>query len=117
MIRRSLFLLVACVSLCFAADISGKWDFSVDIGGNSGSPAFEFQQNGESLTGTYRGLLGQAKVSGTVKADTIDFKFSGELNGEKIDVRYTGKIESDKKMKGTLTLGSLGEGTWTATRK
>ena len=36
-----------------SADISGTWNFSVDLdGGGHGDPTFVFKQEGEKLTGT-----------------------------------------------------------------
>jgi hypothetical protein len=58
-------LLVALITVCaaLAADVSGNWDFSVDCDAGSSSPSFTFRQDGEKLTGTYSGALGEAKFS------------------------------------------------------
>jgi hypothetical protein len=110
-------LLLAMVTVCaaLAADISGNWEFSVDSDAGSGSPSFTFRQDGEKLTGTYSGALGEAKLAGTVKGDAIEFSF--EPSGANGVVRYKGKIESATKMKGELDLGDMGKGTWTATKR
>ena len=39
-----------------AADISGTWSFSVDVGETHGDPTFVFKQQGEKLTGTVTSL-------------------------------------------------------------
>ena len=106
-------MLTVCAAL--AADVSGDWDFSVDSDAGSGSPSFVFHQDGEKLTGTYSGALGEAKLTGTVKGDAIEFSF--EPSGADGVVRYKGKIESPTKMKGDLDLGDMGKGTWTATKR
>lgn len=110
-------LLVALITVCaaLAADISGNWDFLVNSDAGSGSPSFTFRQDGEKLTGTYSGALGEAKLTGSVKGDTIEFSF--EPSGANGVVRYKGKIEGPTKMKGELDLGDMGTGTWTATKK
>lgn len=100
-----------------AHDISGNWEFTVDTAAGSGSPSFVFKQDGEKLIGTYNGLLGKADLTGTVKGDQIDFKFDFSYSGQSGVARYTGTIESDKKMKGKVQIGDLGEGTWTGTRQ
>ena len=111
-------LLAGLVSLpMWAHDISGNWEFSVETAAGSGSPSFVFTQSGEKLTGTYSGLLGKADLMGTVKGDQIDFSFKFEYSGQSGTVHYTGTIESDKKMKGRVSIGDLGEGTWTATKQ
>jgi len=93
-----------------AADITGNWTFAVDLGGQGGSPKFSFQQNGEALTGTYSGQLGESKLKGTVKGDKVEFQF--ETSG--IVVAYSGSIVSATEMKGKADYGGQAEGTWTA---
>ena len=111
--RFFLIVLLAANSL-FAADVSGKWDFAIELDAGSGNPTFEFQQKGETLSGTYTGLLGTAKVNGTVKGANISFAFDAEYSGEKLHVVYEGVVESPEKMKGTVKLGTVGSGTFTA---
>ncbi|MBM3724707.1 MAG: hypothetical protein FJW40_04700 [Acidobacteria bacterium] len=100
-----------------AADVTGTWIAQVETSAGSGSPTFVFKQEGEKITGTYSGALGDAKVAGTVKGDDIVFAFQVEPGGEKVEVTYKGKLEGSTKMKGTLVIPGLGEGTFTATRK
>ena len=64
-----------------------------------------------------RGLFGKADLTGTVKGDQIDFKFDFSYSGQSGVAHYTGTIESDKKMKGKVEIGDLGEGTWTGTKQ
>jgi hypothetical protein len=87
------------------ADISGAWDFTVNTEAGTGNPAFVFQQQGDKLTGTYKGLLGEAKVTGTLTEDKVTFSFESEYGGEKFKVEYTGTIESAVSMKGTVRFG------------
>ena len=96
-----------------AADISGAWDFSVQTDAGSGNPAFVFKQDGEKLTGTYSGALGDAQLTGTVKENKVQWTFVAS----EVKVQYSGVIESPTKMKGTVQLGNLGSGSWTATKK
>ena len=109
MTRRFLFLVFLALPL-IAADITGNWTFQVDLGGQSGSPKFTFQQKGELLTGTYSGQLGESKLSGTVKGDAVEFQF--EISG--IAVAYSGTIVSASEMKGKADYGGQAAGTWTA---
>jgi len=120
--RMSRFLLITLLAglaalPLLAHDISGNWEFNVDTAAGSGSPSFVFKQDGEKLTGTYSGLFGKAELTGTVKGDQIDFKFDFSYSGQSGVAHYSGTIESDKKMKGKVEIGDLGEGTWTATKQ
>src|SRR2546421_2658180 len=68
MLRRTVYAaVIAALLLCAApgADISGAWEFVVETAQGSGSPSFEFKQDGEKLTGTYSGIFGRAPISGT----------------------------------------------------
>jgi hypothetical protein len=109
MTRRLLLLALLALPM-LAADITGNWTFQVDLGGQGGSPKFTFQQKGETLTGTYTGQLGSAKLTGTVKGDDIVFHFESS----DIKIAYQGKILSPTTMKGQADYGGQAEGTWTA---
>ncbi|PYT11981.1 MAG: hypothetical protein DMG59_24800 [Acidobacteria bacterium] len=104
------FFFSAVVAL--ASDISGKWTFNVVLDAGSGSPTFEFKQDGEKLTGQYHGQLGEADVTGTVKGDKVEFSFGGSGGTAK----YSGTLDGSTKMKGTVDYGELGKGTFTATK-
>ena len=98
-----------------AADLSGTWNAKVELStGQSGSPTFVLKQDGEKLTGTYSGALGEAPIHGTIKGDqiTIDFEASGAA------IHYAGKVDKEaKKIEGTVDYGGQASGTFTATRK
>jgi hypothetical protein len=96
-------------------DVTGDWDFTVETSEGSGNPSFTFKQDGEKLTGRYKGLFGEADVTGTVKGDKIEFSFkvSGEIEGT---ITYTGTTDG-KTMKGKVNLADAAEGTFTAKKK
>jgi hypothetical protein len=110
---KTLVLLFALSALAFAADISGKWTFEVVLDAGGGSPTFEFTQTGDTLTGTYHGQLGDAKVTGTVKGDKVEFTFGSDAGS----VKYSGTLDGANKMTGTVDYGEVGKGTFTATKK
>jgi hypothetical protein len=100
-------------------DISGTWVFSVDLqDGGHGDPTFVFKQEGEKVTGTYSGPLGEQNVTGTVKGDKAVFGFQASRDGETIKATYTGTLESPTKMTGTVEFnGGEQRGKWTGTKK
>jgi hypothetical protein len=100
-----------------SANISGVWSFTVETSQGSGSPTFTFKQEGETLSGTYKGQFGEAPLSGTVKGSDISFKIKINAQGQEIEILYTGKIESATSMKGTAKLGEFGDATWTAKKQ
>lgn len=93
-------------------DVTGAWAVEVETSAGSGSPSFTFKQDGETLTGQYKGQFGEAPVKGTVKGNEITFSVEVSQG----TVVYKGKIENGM-MKGTVSLGDLGSGTWTGKRK
>lgn len=99
------------------ANVSGDWSFAVETSQGSGSPSFSLKQEGEKLTGTYKGQFGEAPLTGTVKGSDIKFVIKVNAQGQDLTITYAGKIESKDSMKGTAVLGELGEATWTAKRK
>jgi hypothetical protein len=98
-------------------NVTGDWSVTVETSAGSGNPSFTFKQDGENLTGTYKGQFGEAPVTGTVKGAEIKFTVKVNAQGQDLTIVYTGTIESKDSMKGKVMLGELGEGTWTAKRK
>jgi hypothetical protein len=107
---RILALLILSAAMTFAADISGKWTFTVVLDAGGGSPTFEFTQAGEKLTGKYHGQVGDADLAGTVTGNKVSFTFESQAGA----VKYTGTLDGDKKMSGTCEYGELGNGKFTA---
>ena len=110
-----LFLLKAVLAM--AADITGKWRFEVETSAGSGTPTFDLKQDGEKLTGTYSGALGEAPITGTVKGDDVEITFEASPTGEKLIVKYTGKLDGADNIKGTVDLGGMAKGTFTGEKQ
>lgn len=108
--------LAVTAALAIAADMSGTWNITVEIQGNSGTPTFVLKQDGEKLTGTYSGMLGDAPVTGTVKGDQVEWQFDAKSDQVSGKVKYRGTVTGSK-IKGTVSLGELGEGTFEGTKK
>ena len=98
-------------------DVSGAWAFQVETPAGSGSPTFTFKQDGEKLTGQYKGAFGEAPLTGSVKGNKIDFTLKVKVQEQDATINYAGTVEKDGTMKGTVNLGDIGSGTWTAKRQ
>ena len=98
-------------------NVTGAWLFQVATPNGIGSPTFNFKQEGEKLTGQYKGAFGEAPVTGTVKDNKIEFTLKVEVQGQTLTLTYTGTIEKDGTMKGTVAMGDVGSGTWTGKRQ
>jgi hypothetical protein len=99
-----------------AADISGTWDFAVETAMGPGHPLFTFKQEGEKLTGSYRGAFGEAPLTGTLKDGIATFSIKVNAAGREATITYTGTVEGTA-MKGKVVLGTFSEGTFTGKKQ
>jgi hypothetical protein len=106
----------ALAQVASAADVTGTWLMAVETGAGSGSPTFVLVQKGEALSGSYKGQLGEAQVTGTVKGDEVTIEYKVDGQGQTLAVKYSGKTDG-KTMSGKVSLGQLGEGTFTGTKQ
>jgi hypothetical protein len=112
-----LFAVVIALALPLAAaDLTGVWNVEVEIAGNTGNPTITLKQDGAALTGTYKGMLGEAQLKGTVDGAKVRWEFAADYGGNKFIVVYTGVLENGV-IKGKIDFGGQAEGTFTAKRK
>ncbi|HKS57093.1 MAG TPA: hypothetical protein VJS12_17485 [Steroidobacteraceae bacterium] len=99
-------------ALAADANVAGEWDFQVETQAGTGTPHFSLKQDGSSVTGHYKGQLGEAPVTGTVKGNELTLNFKVSAQGADLAITYTGTVEGDS-IKGKVVLGEMGEGTFT----
>lgn len=110
--------MICLILLLAALDVTGSWAFEVDTQAGAGTPTLTFKQDGEKLTGLYKGQLGEAPLTGALKGNDITFTFTVNAQGVDITFTYTGTV-SDNDMKGTLEANAGGQvftGTWRGKR-
>jgi len=107
-------LLMLSALTLLGADVTGTWSVAVVLDAGSGAATFTFKQTGETLTGTYTGTFGQSQVTGTVKGDQVEWSFDNDQVGK---VTYQGTVDGAGKMKGTVTYGQLGKGSFAGEKK
>ena len=107
-------LVLTAASTLLAADVTGTWSANVVLDAGNGTATFVLKQMGDMLSGTYSGVLGEAKVTGTVKGDQVEWSFQSDQAGKII---YTGMLDGTSKIKGSCEYGALGKGTFTAEKK
>jgi hypothetical protein len=107
---------IAVARVAGAADVTGTWIMAVQTSAGSGSPTFVLVQKGDALSGTYKGQLGEAQVSGSVKGDDVVIEYKVDGQAGSLAVKYSGKTDG-KTMSGNVSLGQLGEGTFTGTKQ
>jgi hypothetical protein len=98
-------------------DVTGKWQLNVETQAGGGTPVVTLKQDGSKLTGHYSSSnLGEAELTGSIDNTDVTFTFTANVQGTSLNVTYKGSVEKDA-MKGTVSLGDLGEGTFTGKRQ
>ena len=100
-----------------SANISGVWNATVVTAQGNGTPEFTIKQDGEKITGKYKGQFGEAPINGTLKGGEISFSMKINAQGQELEVTYTGKVLDGSNMKGKAKLGDFGEADWTAKKQ
>jgi len=109
-------VLLTTSAIAADTDVTGEWDLTVESPAGTGTPWFKLKQEGAKVTGSYKGALGEAPVTGTVKGNAISIEFHVEAQGMEMDVTYEGTVDGPT-MSGKVTLGDFGEGTFTGKKK
>lgn len=123
-------LAVGCLVLGAAAaqtkpaDVTGDWEFIMTGGPEGGPPeggdrppmVVTFVQKGETLEASMTTPMGEMKGTGKVVGNEIEFTFTmtGGPMGD-MTIVHKGKVDGDT-MKGTVSMGDMGEREWTAKR-
>ena len=98
-------------------DLTGKWDVVVTTKFSQGKSLLVLSQQGQTLTGYIDGSYGKADLAGTVKGATFSFTFTLTLeDGKPSKVLYEGTSDKNT-LSGKVTIPSVIEGTFTATRR
>jgi hypothetical protein len=111
------FLLATLIltSPIFAADaakVAGQWNLTLQTANGPANPTATFKQDGETLTGTYKGRFGESPLKGTIKGNDITFSTTISPQGQEIQIVYSGTVDGDS-MKGKVKFGDMGEGEFT----
>jgi hypothetical protein len=98
-----------------AATMTGTWAFEVQHSAGTSTPTVTITQTGEKLTGKYVGTYGESVLTGSITENK--FSFNVEVGTEqKVTLAYTGTLDGDT-VKGNVTMGEMGEGTFTGKRQ
>ncbi len=99
-------------------NVAGKWIMTLEMSMGTATPALDLKQDGAKITGTYTGRYGSFPLEGTLKDRAIAFAFVMGAEGQSVTMTFQGEIAADaQSMKGTATLGDMGDATWSAKRQ
>jgi hypothetical protein len=100
-----------------APSLAGKWTMTLETEQFTATPALEFAQQGDKLTGTYEGRYGKFAFTATLKGRALEFGFTMSAEGTDVQMAFKGEVATDyKSIKGSADLGGMGSATWTAVR-
>ena len=110
-----------------AANVEGEWDLTITFILGTGYHSASIKQDGDKLSGTYKGAILEGTLSGTVKGDSIEFTSRMKYEATGIRFHFTGTVEKDtmkgsvddgaNRFRGTLYMDkNLRPTTWTAKR-
>jgi hypothetical protein len=99
-----------------ADDVSGNWDLKVETAQGTATPSITLKQQGEKLSGTYKGRMGERALEGSIKEGKIRFLVTLKFQDQEFLVTYSGTVEGNS-MSGTVQFGDAGTGKWTASRR
>jgi len=97
-------------------NVSGNWKLTFETPNGPGGPSVVLKQEGEKLTGTYKGRFGESPLEGTVKGKDIKFTVKVNAQGQEVLVEYAGAVEGDT-MKGKVKFGDMGEADFTGKKE
>ena len=94
-------------------DISGEWNFSLNVQGQSGSAVATIRQNDEEIEGTYVGQrFGTVDFVATIVDGELDFQLNLDLG----PIIYEGRLQDDGSIKGTADLAGMALANFVATK-
>ncbi len=98
-------------------EISGKWEFTQDFGGQTVTRIYTIEQTGEKLIVKRTNKDGEeVKAEGTIKGNKVEWSEVGNINGSELTIVTTGTVEGDK-MSGDMDFGGQAAFSWTAVKK
>ena len=92
-----------------------RWSITITFVAGTGNHTAIFEQEGEKLTGVYKGEFKEGNLSGKILGNTIDFTGYIKHEATSVSFHYTGTIDGNV-MKGTVDMGEYWSATWTAKR-
>ena len=98
------------------ADISGAWTVHLTFILGEATHAAVIVQTGNTLSGTYRGVVTTGEITGSVDGDRVIFSTTLRYETTRIPMTFTGTIQGDT-MSGEVDQGEYWKAQWRATRR
>jgi opacity protein-like surface antigen len=105
-------VMLATSAIAADANVAGEWELTVESQMGTSNPHFSLKQDGAKVSGTYKGMLGEAPVTGVVKGNEVTLNLQVNAQGMDLEITYSGTVDGAT-MQGTVKLGDMGEGKFT----
>ena len=105
-------IMLATSAIAADANVAGEWELTVESQMGTSNPHFSLKQDGAKVSGTYKGMLGEAPVTGVVKGNEVTLNLQVNAQGMDLEITYSGTVDGAT-MQGTVKLGDMGEGKFT----
>jgi dipeptidyl aminopeptidase/acylaminoacyl peptidase len=90
-----------------SVNLTGKWDLSVDAGGQMLDIGLDIMQAGNALTGSMRSMLGGGTIEkGVVSGDNVEATVKAEVQGQSMELKLEGVVK-DGVISGTISAPGL----------
>jgi hypothetical protein len=99
-----------------SVDLTGTWALQITTPNGPGAPTAAVKQEGEKLTGRYKGMFGESPLTGQVKDKAFSFQTTFTIEGNAVTITYTGTVDQNG-MSGKVQFGDYGEGTFTGKKQ
>jgi hypothetical protein len=100
-----------------AADVNGKWNMSVDAGGQIYDLGVEFKQTGSEFIGSMASIIGNGSFEkGKVTGNVITATLNADVQGNPTVIAVDGKVDGDK-ITGTMDVPGIGVVAFTAVKQ
>ena len=106
-------MLLSASGIVARPDVKGPWQVAVRTEADTMKAAFSLEQQDVAVNGFYFDEFGTAAVIGFVRGNEVTLKVRANIPDEDLTVTYTGTLDGNT-MKGKVTFGELGEGTFVA---
>lgn len=109
-------LLIPILLIAQEVNVSGDWEMTMEMRGREMTRNLHIDQDGEIITVTMEGRMGEITGEGTIKGNKIEWSVTRSTQRGDMTMAYSGTVEGDT-MSGEAQMGNFGSMEWTAKKK
>ena len=109
-------LLIPILLIAQEVNVSGDWEMTMEMRGREMTRNLHIDQDGEIITVTMEGRMGEITGEGTIKGNKIEWSVTRSTQRGDMTMAYSGTVEGDT-MSGEVQMGDFGSTKWTAKKK